>query len=653
MARPVADGLRVLRRRLAPTPQRREFALRQALVCALVTWIVQAHETPDPALTAYLVFFMNATDRASSVLRNLVLLAVMTVIVALVLGMAGPLVDHPLLRFLGIGAFSCAALYLASASRLQPLAPILALGVAYGLDQLGAAPAGEAATRGLLYVWLFAAIPVGVSLVVNLCLAPAPRRLVEAALAERLRACARQLQAPQSADRDFAALLQQTPGELSGWLGGLAREHTATPEALAALQRSVASVTALLLLVDRMRRRPALQLPAAVAAPLAAMMTAMADAFADGAIAFDVRLPEPEPDAGLDAAQAQQYRRLCDVLAGFAERPTGEAALPEAVGAAARAGFWRADAGRDPRHLDYALKTTTAALICLLIYEGLDWPGIHTCFITCYVVALPTAAETVEKLMLRIVGCLLGALAGTTALVWLLPLTTSIGALMLLVFAGAWAGARVAACGPEISYAGFQIAFAFFLCVMQGAQPAFELDVARDRVIGVLLGTGVSGLVAIGWRPVGVAGRVDAGIDALLARLAALAGATTDTARHGLALQALAAVHALDRDLALAAREPLRIRPAARWQAQRRRCVRRAQALLAPLLLAGEREAGRSADAEARLGALAGRRPGEPAAGAGPEGAGVAAPDGLERALRALERSLADRGDGAAAHARA
>ncbi len=40
--------------------------------------------------------------------------------------------------------------------------------VAYGLDLLGTLPGGEIATRGLLYAWLFIAIPAGVSLAVNL-----------------------------------------------------------------------------------------------------------------------------------------------------------------------------------------------------------------------------------------------------------------------------------------------------------------------------------------------------------------------------------------------------------------------------------------------------------------------------------------------------
>ncbi|WP_459694348.1 FUSC family protein, partial [Achromobacter xylosoxidans] len=81
-----------------------------------------------------------------------------------------------------------------------------------------------------------------------------------------------------------------------------------------------------------------------------------------------------------------------------------------------RAGFFLPDAGSNPEHVAYALKTTAAAMFCYLLYTLLDWPGIHTCVITCYIVSLGTAGETVQKLRLRLAGCVIGALAGTAAL---------------------------------------------------------------------------------------------------------------------------------------------------------------------------------------------------------------------------------------------
>src|SRR5262249_29807178 len=153
-----------------------------------------------------------------------------------------------------------------------------------------------------------------------------------------------------------------------------------------------------------------------------------------------------------------------------------------------KAGFFAPDAFTNPAHVRYALKTTSAAMICYIFYSVLDWPNIHTALITCYIVSLPTAAETIEKLSLRIGGCLIGAAIGLASMVFVLPHLTTIGALLAVVALGTLPAAWIAAGGPRISYAGFQVAFAFFLCVLQGPAPAFDLAIARDRVIGILIG---------------------------------------------------------------------------------------------------------------------------------------------------------------------
>jgi multidrug resistance protein MdtO len=95
--------------------------------------------------------------------------------------------------------------------------------------------------------------------------------------------------------------------------------------------------------------------------------------------------------------------------------------------------------------VQHALKTTAAAVFCYLLYSLLDWPGIHTCFITCYIVAQTTAAESVEKLSLRIIGCLIGAAAGIAAIVFLVPDSRPSADSMIVVFIGGWAAAFVAA----------------------------------------------------------------------------------------------------------------------------------------------------------------------------------------------------------------
>jgi multidrug resistance protein MdtO len=65
-----------------------------------------------------------------------------------------------------------------------------------------------------------------------------------------------------------------------------------------------------------------------------------------------------------------------------------------------------------------------------------------------------------------------------------------------VVVACASAIAGWVATGSElISYGGLQIAFAFFYSVFQGYAPDTDLDNVRNRVIGILLGLIVTGLV--------------------------------------------------------------------------------------------------------------------------------------------------------------
>ena len=204
-----------LPRLLAPSPERWELACRQALICALTALVVEFYQTPDPALTVYVVFFLNKPDRTTSVLLNVVFLALITFIISLTIIVTMFVIDHPVWRVASIAAISFVFLFLTSASKLRPVGGIIALIVGYGLDLLGTFHSGEIATRALLYAWLFIGIPIGVSLVVNLLIAPAPRRLAQRALADRLLLSSRMLRRPDDKTRAaFIGCLREGAGEV-------------------------------------------------------------------------------------------------------------------------------------------------------------------------------------------------------------------------------------------------------------------------------------------------------------------------------------------------------------------------------------------------------------------------------------------------------
>ncbi len=552
---------------LEPRPGKIAFALRIALICALTVLAVEIYQTPGAALTIYIVFFLNQKERATSLLLSLVLLALLTVLVGLIFLIAAAVLNDSMWRVIAMALTAFAFLFLASTSKLSAIGGIMALIVAYALDVLALAPVGEAGTRALLYAWLLVGIPACVSILVNLAVGIKPRTLAGRLIAWRLSLAAQMLRRPNAlVHRRVTEVVGEGSGPTDAALRLAAVEKTSPPEDIAALRGAAASSMRLLAIVNIIARYPVSMLPQQLSDAIAEKLDAMAAILDRGLYPVDIDLdiasqPVMKP---LAAAMLAEIKRI---LAVFTSPP--ETAKP----AASEGGFLVADAFTNPDHVRYALKATAAAMFCYFLYTVLDWPGIHTCFITVFIVSLTTTAETIEKLSLRIAGCLIGAGTGLAVIIFLLPHLMSIGELMLLVFAGAFVSAYIAGSSPRIAYAGFQIAFAFFLCVVQGNGPQFDLAIARDRVVGILVGNIVTYLVFTNIYPVSIAARVDAALARAVRMLA------TAPASVGAAIAAVAS------DLSLARYEPARVRPSPDWLAAREDAVQAVAQLQGPLFL--------------------------------------------------------------------
>src|SRR3954462_5761139 len=157
--------------------------------------------------------------------------------------------------------------------------------------------------------------------------------------------------------------------------------------------------------------------------------------------------------------------------------------------------LWVADAFTNPAHVRFALKVTFAAMFCYILYSAIDWSGIHTAFITCTFIALESTEATLYKGALRFVGCLIGGALALFSIGFLMPHMETIASLVVLVACASAIAGWVATGSERISYAGLQIAFAFFYSVFQGYAPDTDLDNVRNRVIGILFGLIVTGLV--------------------------------------------------------------------------------------------------------------------------------------------------------------
>jgi multidrug resistance protein MdtO len=595
-------------RLLAPRPGRSEHAARLALICALTVLVAEIYQTPEPALAIYIVFFLNEEDRATSLILNVVLLLLITVIIGLIFLVAMIVLDDPMWRVISMTVISFCFLFLTSASKLRPLGATIALIIGYGLDELGLIQIGELGTRALLYAWLFVGIPAGVSMIVNLLIAPPPRRLAERAIVLRLKLCAAMLRAAGARTRrEFEECVREGMGEIQKWLALAEKEKTSRAADILALRQAANSTTVLLSAIDVMDRNHAALLPDSLRGWLARTIDEMAAIVSAGGYPTEVAWQPPDDGWALTPLATELLADIEDAIVRFAERPAVGVRAAQPAEKEKAGGFLEPDAFTNPVHVQYALRTTAAAMFCYALYSLLDWPGIHTCFITCYIVSLTTTAESIEKLTLRIFGAIVGAAIGTGALVFIMPSLSSIGGLMIVVFLGAWVAAYVIGGGPRIAYAGFQMAFAFFLCVVQGASPAFDMTTARDRVIGILIGNLVAYLLFANLRPVSVGSRIDPAIASLLRGLSAMMTDADTVTRRAAAGQSRSALAAITADIELAGYEPDGIRPAPAWLAARREAVSDIGGLEGPLLLAADQYATASAHIAARLQSLAGR----------------------------------------------
>jgi multidrug resistance protein MdtO len=154
-----------------------------------------------------------------------------------------------------------------------------------------------------------------------------------------------------------------------------------------------------------------------------------------------------------------------------------------------RPALFAPDALVNPGHYQFALKGCLAASGCYVFYNAAAWPGISTSVTTCLLTALSTIGASHQKQILRITGVVAGGLViGIGSQVFILPDLDSIaGFAVLFVFVTALSSWFMTS-SPRLSYFGLQMALAFYLINLQEFKIQTSLEVARDRVLGIMLG---------------------------------------------------------------------------------------------------------------------------------------------------------------------
>jgi multidrug resistance protein MdtO len=454
---------------------------RIATGSAITVAIAMIFRVPQPTYMAYIVFLISKDERNATVTAALGGLAAATFAILLVLGLE--LIDtaEPALRLPFMAMATFAAMFTARTFTLGPISFLAGFVVVLLQSLVDDVPNPEALTRATLWTWVVIAVPVAVTIVVNLLFGPAAVAFMNRSARKVLEECEASL-----ANGDFRKFL-------AGWRARiLPLLETAQHNEEKRQQSHQLTVPAIRALLDFLVILEALpdDLPQAQREELAGLLRACRHAIESDTAALTPEFLAPLPEfAGANNVQSSAVIALRDRLSALFDalvRPgsrsenTGVQHLPRRV--------FVADAFSNPAHWQFALKTTMAVMISYGMYTLLDWPGMRTAIVTCFFVALSSLGETVHKLLLRLSGAVMGGLIAGLCIVFVVPHLTDIGQLCLLIAAVSVGAAWVATSSELLSYAGMQIAFAFFLGVLQGYAPATDLTALRDRIAGILLG---------------------------------------------------------------------------------------------------------------------------------------------------------------------
>jgi multidrug resistance protein MdtO len=515
----------LLRAELTLAPERTARMVRMTVLVMGVVLISMALRVPEASVSAYMIFFLSRDDAPSTVKSGIGLIVAVTGAVLVALLVLSFTDGEPALRLGAMAALTFGAMY---AQRSSPKLGLLGFGIGFVATMLlvyvDVFQTPELLTRAVCWLWVVIAYPAALLVLSESTFGTAPEVLLRRGVSARLAAVADFL---EELDEDGGRARRRLERLERMGTGGLVPYARRGAAALAPLRASLTAEVQTLLVIAR-------QLPSG---PLA---SSVRSAFRQAAASCrslgravlgeqGIELEAPAP-AGHDFGEvgAASLAAVLPLLASIRTLTLGvkqlrevrsrelPPAAPEAPPTEAEASERRTEA------LQFASKVTLAALGAYVLYTALDWQGIHTAMITCFFVAQESVGATIHKFTLRIAGAVVGGALGIASLVFVLPHLDSAGGLALLVGAVTLFATWFATGSQRIAYFGWQIAIAYFIAVLHGFSRSTKLVVARDRVLGIILGNILISIVFVHLWPVRVGTRVANAVARALDALAAL-----------------------------------------------------------------------------------------------------------------------------------
>ena len=510
-----------LREELAPRPGRLAGALRTAVCCCLVTAVAMVLQIPDASFAAFIVFVLSREDVVATVVTGLVAIVAITLAIVLALVVTAFDAGSAALRLPVMAIVTMAAMYASRALRVGPAAFLTGFVLVKSQAAIDGAANTEELVRGMLWLWVLVALPLGVVVLVQLVTGQRPATTARQSGLGLLRALADSLRRPGAGD------LRSRRSDEAELVASTRRTAMVDATAKGRLGSDLRLIETLETLLSMKDVLPA-ETPPALRGQLADECDACAKAFERG----ETVPPPAQPVAS----------QMTSVSGPVGVRPVvyGMAAALERL----REGLDRRSRGlvepmshvvrprmTDDRertdNLKFAVKSTLAVMCAYFIYTGLALPEIATAVSTCFVVSLGSLGESMQKLTLRIAGALVGGVAAGLCIAFVRPSMTDIGQLVLLVGAAASICAWVIASSVRLSYMGLQMGLAFLLGILQGHAPPSHFKVLFYRVVGILLGNVLVTVIFSTLWPTSAKERAKGSMDRALDELAAFVGAGT------------------------------------------------------------------------------------------------------------------------------
>jgi len=457
--------LTFLAQELAPREGRGLAVARIAAACTITVAIAMVFRIPLAAYMAYMVFLTSKDDTAATLTMAVAGTVAVTLAILFTLGIAQISLGDPAIRLPAMALTTFLAMFSVRTFALGPISFLAGFLVVTMQSVIDEVPNPESFTRTTLWLWVVVVVPAFTMTLINLLFGPQGAAVAERGVRKVL------------TDLETALTRGEIAGRLAQWRAILVPliEKSRNPPAI---HRLLDALVILEAYPDPIPPRERARLSYLVRGCVSALERQSLVAEAP---------PETEsiPEAlAATHAFAELQRELSRTTA---HKPAHAGHKPRQL--------FVPDALSNPAHWQFALKTTIAIMIVYSVYTMLDWPGLLTSIVTVFFVALGSVGETVHKLTLRIAGALIGGLLAGLSIVFLLPHFTDIGQLCALTAVVALFAAWVSTSSERLSYAGMQIALAFFMGLLQTYSPANDLTVLRDRIVGILLGNVVMTLV--------------------------------------------------------------------------------------------------------------------------------------------------------------